>query len=126
MRREGRPEVGAGIVVGVTEIAWMYERSRDWARALLERWEKDQQNGGPIRVFRTGRLLHTTMPCIHQWMPPGKDLALYRRMDAVEKDVAEAHRRIDHVLTDHGRRLTLLERRPPVAGARGGERKPAG
>lgn len=124
-----RPNAGIGIVIGVTELAWMFERSRDWARALLERWEDDQRRGGPVRVFRTGRLLHTTMPTVHANMPPGKDLALYRRMDAVEADAAHAHQRIDRLAASQGelgKRVSALEVRRPVAGARGPSRSAAG
>jgi len=110
-----------GITIGVTELAWIFDRSRDWAAKFLEDWEDEQQNGGPVRVFRRGRCLYTTLPVLHQWMPPGRDLALYRRVEKVEGDVAEAHRRLDRQVVEIGevkRRVTTLELRNRLAGAR--------
>lgn len=104
-----------GITVGVTELAWMYDRGPDWARALLERWEREQKLGdGPIRVYRTGKLLFTTMPVVHANMPPGKDLALYQRVEVVEEGLGDAHKRIDKIKAEQdslSRRVTGLERK---------------
>jgi len=94
-RRDPRECVGPGITVGVVQLAWMFDRSRDWARALLERWERDQKLGGPQRVFRVGRNLYTTRPVIHSTMPPCKDLALYRRIDAIDVEQGDHARRIE-------------------------------
>ncbi len=97
----------AGIVVGVNSLAWMYDKSLEWARAMLEQWEDEQKRGGPRRVFRAGRRLHTTMPVLHAYMPPGKDLALYRRVEAVEDSAIEAHCRIDRI----DARVAIIEHR---------------
>ena len=88
----------ASLVVGVTKFAWMYGKSRDWAERILKLWEEQQLAGtATVRVFRSGKRgsLFTTLPVIHANMPPGRDLVLYRRMDAVEAEVAHAHQRID-------------------------------
>ena len=110
-RRELRDPVGPGITVGVVQLAWMFDRSRDWSRALLERWEHDQKLGGPIRVFRSGKNLCTTMPVIHATMPPGKDIALYRRVEALEEMGGDHERRIGWLTS----RVTTLERRGKAA-----------
>ena len=96
----------ASLVVGVTQLAWMYSQSREWAKSLLEEWESAQLAGtAPVRVFRMGkrRCLFTTLPVIHATMPPGKDAELYRRMAAVEADVADAHRRTDREVLERKR-----------------------
>lgn len=104
-----------GITVGVMALAWIYDRGPDWARALLERWENEQRLGeGPKRVWREGRKLYTTMPVIHANMPPGKDIALYRRVEEVEVAVEEAHKRIDRLKSEQeslSRRVTGLEKK---------------
>lgn len=98
VRRVKREGATASLVVGVTRLAWMYGKSRDWAERLLSQWEEQQMAGtAPIRVFRQGKRgsLFTTLAVIHAHMPPGRDLVLYRRMDAVEAEVEHAHQRID-------------------------------
>lgn len=95
LKREGTT---ASLVVGVTRFAWMYGKSRDWAERIFQQWEEQQLAGtAVVRVFRSGKRgsLFTTLPIIHQHMPPGRDLVLYRRMDAVEAEVEHAHQRID-------------------------------
>jgi hypothetical protein len=101
-----------GIVIGVVEFAWIFDRGREWAANLFLEWEREQQRGGPVRVFRKGRVLMTTSPVLHQWMPPGRDRALYKRVEAVEGEVAQAHKRIDRVAEEVGevrRRVGALE-----------------
>lgn len=104
-----------GLVVGATRLAWIYGKSRKWGSRLLRSWAEEQAKGGPVRVFiGVGGALFTTMPIVHQFMPPGRDLALYRRVEKVEIDVADAHRRVDQVvpqLRDHEKRLLNLEGR---------------
>lgn len=112
-RQEERSSIG--ITVGVTEVAWMYDRSRKWARSLLEAWEKEQKLGkGPIRVMRTGANLYTTMPVLHASLPPGKDLALYRRVEEVEKGLEAVSHQVERLGAEHGsleRRVGALEGR---------------
>lgn len=97
-----------GLVVGATRLGWIYGKSRKWGSRLLRSWAEEQSKGGPIRVFiGVGGALFTTLPVVHQHMPPGRDLALYRRVEAVEVDVADAHRRIDQTVV----RVTEVERR---------------
>lgn len=83
-------------------------------------WAEEQAKGGPVRVFiGVGGALFTTMPIVHQHMPPGRDIALYRRVETVEAHVAESHRRHDRAvvtLGEHDRRISRLE---------GGQRKRA-
>ena len=95
IKREGAT---ASLIIGVTKLAWMFAKSRDWAERLLAQWEEQQLAGtAPVRVFRSGKRgsLYTTIAVIHAHMPPGRDLVLYRRMDAVEAEVEHAHQRID-------------------------------
>jgi len=87
----------ASLVVGVTRMAWIYGKSRDWAERLFKQWEAEQLAGVQgIRVFRMGSRasLFTTTAILHQIMPPGRDLVLYRRMDVVEAGLEEAHQRM--------------------------------
>lgn len=106
------------MVVGATKFGWMFGMSRKWGQRMLRMWAEEQANGGPNRVFvGVGGALYTTLPVVHQYMPPGRDLALYRRVETLEKDVAEAHKRIDR----NAMRLTEVER----AVARFGNRKTA-
>lgn len=96
----------ASLVVGVTQMAWMYGKSRAWAERLFKGWEDEQLAGtAPVRVFRHGKRssLYTTLAIVHQHMPPGRDLVLYRRMSAVEADVALAHQRIDREVMERKR-----------------------
>lgn len=107
-----RQPTSASLVVGVTKMAWMYGKSRDWADRLFRGWEEEQLAGtAPVRVFRQGKRgsLFTTLAVIHQHMPPGRDLVLYRRMSAVEADVALAHQRIDREIIERQRADTDLE-----------------
>jgi hypothetical protein len=97
----------ASLIIGVTRMAWMYGQDnaagRAWAKRLLREWEEAQLAGtAPVRVFRHGkrRSLFTTLPILHQIMPPGRDLVLYRRMSAVEADVSLAHQRIDREIIE--------------------------
>ena len=108
-----RDPATASLVVGVTKMAWMFGMSRDWAEALFEEWHEAQLAGtAPVRVFQKGKRgsLFSTLAIIHQHMPPGRDLALYRRMRAVEEDVAAAHQRIDREIAERKRADADLER----------------
>lgn len=108
-----RPGGENGLVVGASRLAWIYGKSRKWGSRLLKMWAEEQSKGGPVRVFiGVGGALFTTMPIVHQHMPPGRDLALYRRVEVVEADVAEAHQRIDRAVAQVGeveRRVARLE-----------------
>lgn len=101
------------LVVGAQRFAWMFGKSLKWGRSMLRMWAAEQAKGGPHRVFvGVGGRLYTTMAVIHQWLPPGRDLALYRRVEGIESDLADAHRRIDrelHRASDVERRLARLE-----------------
>lgn len=101
------------LVIGATRLGWLFGKSRKWGTRLLKMWADEQLKGGPIRVFvGVGGGLYTTMAIVHQYMPPGRDLALYRRMETVESDVADAHRRIDREVVRVGeveRRLARIE-----------------
>ncbi len=103
----------ASIVIGVTKMAWMYGKSRDWAERLFKQWEESFLAGtGPCRVFRQGKRgsLFTTLPIIHQLMPPGRDLVLYGRMSAVEAEVALAHQRLDREIVERKQADAELQR----------------
>jgi hypothetical protein len=69
------------MVIGVGELAWVYGRGRDWARALLEEWERQDRAAGatPPRTFRHRGRLFTTRTVLSATMPPGRDPALLRR-----------------------------------------------
>ncbi len=108
-----RQPTSASLVIGVTKMAWMYGKSRDWAERLFRGWEDEQLAGtGPVRVFRQGSRgsLFTTLPIIHQHMPPGRDLVLYRRMSAVEADVSLAHERLDREIIERKKADAEIER----------------
>ncbi len=108
-----RETASASLVIGVTKMAWMYGKSRDWAERLFKRWEDEQLAGtAPVRVFRQGKRdsLFTTLAILHATMPPGRDLVLYRRMNAVEEDLALAHQRIDREIIERKRADADLER----------------
>lgn len=117
-----RGTTSASLVVGVTKMAWMYGKSRDWAERLFKQWEAEQLAGtAPVRVFRQGKRgsLFTTLAVIHQHMPPGRDLVLYRRMSAVEADVALAHQRIDREIMERKRADADLEKQIEAGRRRG-------
>ena len=67
----------------------------------------------PVRVFRQGKRgsVFTTLAIICQHMPPALDLVLYRRMSAVEADVALAHQRIDREIIERKRADAEVEKR---------------
>lgn len=102
------------LVVGVTKLAWMFDRSRDWAERLLEEWQAEDRAIGrtPPRVFKQGKRgsLFTTMGVLHQYMPPGRDLALYRRMKDVEEGLEATNRRIDREIDERKREDESLRR----------------
>jgi len=103
------------LVVGPTRFGWLFGKTKKWGARMLKRWAAEQADGGPLRVFvGTDGALYTTMAVIHQWLPPGRDLALYRRMEGVEHDIADAHRRIDREairVSEIERRLARIEQR---------------
>jgi hypothetical protein len=103
------------LIVGATRLGWLYGKSRKWGARMLKMWAREQDKGGPIRVFLgVGGGLYTTMAIVHQYMPPGRDIALYRRVEAIESDIADAHRRIDREVIRAGdveRRLAKVEAR---------------
>jgi hypothetical protein len=104
-------------VVGAGELARMYEKSRFWARAVLSRWYKEQQDGGEIRIIahrdKRGRLvLETTIGALMRSMPPARDEALVRKVDGIDKDLDFIARRTERLVNDRDlfdRRLTKLE-----------------
>lgn len=111
-----KPGNDNGLVVGATRLGWLYGKGRKWGARLLRSWAEEQARGGPIRVFiGVGGALFTTMPVVHQYMPPGRDIVLYRRVEVLEVDVADLTRRVDQDAT----RLSDIERRL----ARFGDRK---
>lgn len=112
--QEGAPRPhDNSLIIGASRLGWMFGKSRKWGTRLLKKWADEQLKGGPIRVFvGVGNGLYTTMAVVHQYMPPGRDMALYRRMESVESDVADAHRRIDREVMRVGeveRRLARVE-----------------
>lgn len=116
-----RPGGENGLVVGASRLAWIYGKSRKWGARLLKMWAEEQAKGGPVRVFiGVGGALFTTMPIVHQYMPPGRDLALYRRVEAVETEVSDAHRRLDRTVAA----VNELERR--VSRVENGQQKRVG
>lgn len=113
MSRPRVPSESKSLVVGVVRLAWIYGRTRVWAESLLRQWEDEQLAGtAPVRVFRHGarRSLYTTTAVLHQYMPPGRDLALYRRVDTIEHDLASAHRRIDREIIERRKAVDDLAR----------------
>lgn len=102
---------GAAFVVGQRELARMYGKSEWWARCLMREWWKEQQEGGPVRVFRRpwnrGHALFTTLPVLQATMPPARDMKLVRALERAERDLDFAHKKIDEL----ARRVGHLERR---------------
>lgn len=112
------------VVVGVTRLAWLYGKSRDFAESLLREWEVQQELGtAPVRVFRKGRRrsLFTTMAVLHATMPPGRDLVLYGRMKDAEEALAMDGTRIDREIIERKQAVAALERRVAILESR---RKP--
>lgn len=108
-RREPRVDAGGpGVVIGCVQLAAMFDRSRDWARARLEQWERAQQNGGPVLVFRVGRLLFTTTGALHVSMPPARDVKLVKAVATIDADVTELARTVEFL---KGRLASLEGRR---------------
>ena len=102
------------LIVGVTKLAWMFDRSRDWAERLLAEWQEEDLAKGrmPPRVFKQGKRgsLFTTMAIVHQYMPPGRDIALYRRMKDVEEGLEATNRRLDREIEERKREDESLRR----------------
>lgn len=102
MARDLSAEIDADMVVGVTKLAWRYGRSEEWAKALLQRWEREQLSGGPVRVFRHGKRnsLFTTLTVLIREMPPARDLVLYRRVEALEATTGDESKRLDREIVE--------------------------
>lgn len=115
MARDLATEADGDMVVGVTKLAWRYGRSEEWAKALLERWEREQLSGGPVRVFRHGKRnsLYTTLTVLIREMPPARDLVLYRRVEALEATATEEARRLDREI--HERKAEVADLRRQIA-----------
>jgi hypothetical protein len=89
-------------IVGATRLGELYKRSRRWGFNLLREWWRDQQDGGPVRVFRRKNgAMYTTLTVLDMHMPRGRrDEVLERRLRHIDRD-------LDQVFT----RLAELERR---------------
>jgi hypothetical protein len=87
-------------VVGPTELARMFGKHRDWARRRLREWLREQELGGPKRVFTKtiarGRLaLYTTVAIVEREFPNARrDPVLERRLRTFDEDLDRAFRRI--------------------------------
>jgi hypothetical protein len=105
---------GTSYVVGRDELARRYRKGQRWARELLREWWREQQEGGPVRVFRrrtkTGasRVSYfTTTTVLLRDMPPGRDEAVWRKI----KEQGEAIEWLTKRLGEESSRLRTLEAR---------------
>jgi hypothetical protein len=87
-------DLDPSFIVGPTKLGRLFGRSRWWARDRLLDWEDEQRRGGPVRVFRHGRRLFTTMAVVDCELPSRRDQRIERRFASLEKDVDEAFRRL--------------------------------
>lgn len=105
------------VVVGATRLAAMFDKSRHWAQRLMREWWREQEQGGPVRVFkrneakhhRSGRAVrsfryYTTIAIVDTHMARRPDRALERRLRQLESDVSEAYARIAELERAMGKR----------------------
>jgi len=90
------------IVIGVTKLAEIYDKSRPWARAILKKWLIEQENGGPIRVVKKNKRgdLYTTLAILQREMPPPRDQTLVRKLEEQERSITFMSRQIERLTTE--------------------------
>lgn len=111
-----RPDgVNESVLVGVVKFARMYDRSRWWARAKLEKWLDEQKKGGPQRVWEDGPRLYTTLTIVQRDMPGARDPVIMRKLREHDKDLDTLARRVDDLTTQL---LQLRKHLEPRSGAR--------
>lgn len=90
-------------VLGPTAFGRLYDKSRDWARRQLQDWWEEQEAGGEMRVGRRpDGSLFTTIAVVRRTHPAGRDMALVRRVEGLERDLTQAYRRLDALTTRVG------------------------
>lgn len=114
-----RPSNEASVVVGVTKFAAMFGRSRWWAKAKFERWLDEQNRGGPVRVWYSGkkrRLLYTTLAVVQREFPGAtRDPIVMRKLKEHDRDMDQLARRIDSLMGEVRMLRKMLE---PKSGVR--------
>lgn len=95
-----RPDLeDASVIVGVVQFGKMFNHSRWWARAKLEKWLAEQKRGGPQRVWEDGPRLYTTLAVVQRDMPGARDPVIMRKLKEHEKDLDRLAHRIDDLTT---------------------------
>lgn len=101
-------DVDPRFIIGPTKLGAMMNRSRWWAQDLLRSWWIDQQNGGPVRVFRRrisrGRMAYATTMNVLDAVFGRRDRATERRITSIERDLERAFARIAELEQRIGRR----------------------
>jgi hypothetical protein len=100
----GRLALGdATIIIGVVQFARMFEKSRKWAREKFMYWLREQERGGPQRVWKVddkrGARLYTTLAVVQQDMPRTRDPVIMRKLNEHDRDLDTMARRIDDLTT---------------------------
>jgi hypothetical protein len=83
--------------VGPTRFGEIVGHSRKWAREKLKEWLKEQEAGGPQRVFKRGKkdYLFTTIGVIQREFVGVHDPVTKRKLHDLEEQVTFLHKRID-------------------------------
>lgn len=105
----------ASVIVGVVKFAKMFDRSRWWARAKLEKWLAEQNRGGPKRVWEDGSRLYTTLAVVQRDMPGARDPVIMRKLKEHDKDLDVLARRVNDLTTQLASLRKQLE---PKSGVR--------
>lgn len=94
----------SSVIVGVVRLAEMFGRSRKWARAKFDEWREEQEKGGPIRVWPSGRkrkLWVTTLAIVQREFAGGmRDPVILRALKQHDRDIEFLTSRLDKVLEE--------------------------
>lgn len=83
-------------VLTASKLGRLFKRSRWWGQRVLREWLREQERGGPVRVFfkRNGRPFTTVAIVEAVWPRARRDEQSERRIKALEADLERAFTRI--------------------------------
>lgn len=83
-------------VLTASKLGRLFKRSRWWGQRVLREWLREQERGGPVRVFfkRNGRPFTTVAIVEAVWPRARRDEQSERRIKVLESDLERAFTRI--------------------------------
>lgn len=118
LREMAENTIDHSVVVGAAKLARLYKTSWPTAKAQLVEWYEEQQKGGPVRVFKSGKRLYTTLAVIQRERPVGRDQYLVRKIEELENDLNVMARRIERLTSETKQEIAELRRMNTTLSAR--------